>query len=574
MIQYELNCNFPNQHYIQFKAIFPVNESVTILKLSVWRPGRYELGNFAKNIRNFRVYSSQNKSIEFKKIDKSSWEIQSENESEIFIEYEYFASELNAGSSFLDETQLYVNPVNCIFYSDNSKDEEYCLKLNIPSNWEIATSLKIENSSLFATNYEELADSPFICSHYLAKETYEVEQIKFHIWFNKQKFIDWDRLKKDFVRFTQKQIQAFGHFPANEFHFLIHSLPYAAYHGVEHLKSTVITLGPSYDIFGSQYNELLGVSSHELYHVWNVKSIRPKEMYPYNFEKENYSSLGYVYEGVTTYMGDLYLLKSGVFNLSTYLNELNKQLQKHYDNPGRYNYSVAQSSLDTWLDGYVQGAPGRKVSIYTEGCLLAFVADIMIRKAAQNKYGIEEVMKRLYVDIAQQEKGYEQADYKLILEDVSGLSFDDYFENYINGTRPYDELVMNALNYLGLELVQKPSSLYSESKLGFKVLSKGKNFVVQAIHPQSPAALGGLSLGDEITAVNDIRLNGDLNQWLQYFDSEQKSLTISREGRMMNIQLTGSDNCYYFDYKILLSNLITGDQMNNLRSWGEEGIDF
>jgi predicted metalloprotease with PDZ domain len=273
-------------------------------------------------------------------------------------------------------------------------------------------------------------------------------------------------------------------------------------------------------------------------------------------------------------MGDLYLLKSGVFNLSTYLNELSKQLQKHFDNSGRYNYSVAQSSFDTWLDGYVLGAPGRKVSIYTEGCLLAFVADIMIRKATQNKFGIEEVMKRLYVDIAQQGKGYEQADYKRILEDVSGLCFDDYFENYINGTRPYDELVMNALNYLGLELVQKPSSLYSESKLGFKVLSKGKNFLVQAIHPQSPAASGGLSLGDEIFAVNDIRLNGDLNQWLQYFDSEQKSLTLSREGKMMKITLISSVNFYYFDYKILLSNLITGDQMNNLRYWGEEGIDF
>ena len=132
-------------------------------------------------------------------------------------------------------------------------------------------------------------------------------------------------------------------------------------------------------MFGRLYSELLGVSSHELYHAWNIKTIRPKAMHPYRFREENYSRLGYIYEGVTTYMGDLYLLKSGVFTLSEYLKELEQQFQRHFDNPARFYTSVGDSSFDTWLDGYISGAPGRKLSIYVEGCLLAFVTDFMIR---------------------------------------------------------------------------------------------------------------------------------------------------------------------------------------------------
>jgi predicted metalloprotease with PDZ domain len=513
MIKYNVYCDSPNQHYIRFKAVFPVTKSETILKISAWRPGRYELANFAKNVRNVKVSNLEGEPIGFQKTDKSSWLIQSGNLEEIIVEYEYFAAELNAGSSFLDETQLYVNPVNCFLYSADFKDETYLINLSIPNDWKIACSLRFENKALTAKNFEELADSPFICSSNLSYDSYEVQGIKFHLWFNNQRQIDWNRLKTDFIKFTSKQVTDFTHFPASEFHFLIHSLPYSAYHGVEHLKSTVITLGPSYEIFGALYSELLGVSSHELYHVWNVKSIRPVEMFPYDFEKENYSKLGYVYEGVTTYLGDLYLLKSGVFNLDSYLKEFNKQLQKHFDNPGRFNYSVSQSSFDTWLDGYVAGAPGRKVSIYTEGCLLAFIADIKIRKATNNKFGIEEVMKRLYFDFARKGIGYSENDYKEIVESVSGESFESYFLDFVNGIVPYDFAIKESFKYLGLELIQQSTASFSESKLGFRIVSKGKNAVVQSIYPGSPSDIGGLRVGDEIIALNGSQLNNDLDKW-------------------------------------------------------------
>ena len=568
-IFYTIDCDNSQQHFIKIKVQFPVDENKTIIHLPSWRPGRYELGNFAKNIKNFKVFNDQNKAINFHKINKDSWEISSNETKYIKIEYQYYANELNAGSSYYNENQLYVNPVNCFLYAEGKEQFPISLELNIPENYTIASSLVQENNFLLAENFDELADSPFICSENLEKQTYSVADTNFHIWFNNQLNIPWERVIDDFRNFTKKQIEDFGEFPVSEYHFLIQSLPYLAYHGVEHLKSTVITLGPSYDLFENRYDELLGVSSHELYHVWNVKSIRPKELLPYNFKKENYSELGYIYEGITTYLGDLYLLKSGVFSLENYLRELSKQFQKHLDNPGRFAYSVSQSSFDTWLDGYVPGVPGRKVSIYTEGCLLAFVMDAKIRKATNNKRGIEEVMKRLYYNFAQNNKGYTEKDFIDQLENICGYSFQDFFNDYVHGSTPYETILLEALDFFGLELFQTPSNSYSEANLGMKTVHQSNHLLISAIYPGSPADMAGLSLGDELIALNTIKLNHDLDSCLNYFDASSKTLSFFRNGKLLQLTLPEVNRFFYLNHKIHKRVNLTTNQEKAILAWSE-----
>ena len=568
-IFYTIDCDNSQQHFIKIKVQFPVDENKTIIHLPSWRPGRYELGNFSKNIKNFKVFNDQNKAVNFHKINKDSWEISSNETKYIKIEYQYYANELNAGSSYFDEQQLYVNPVNCFLYAEGKEQFPISLELNIPENYTIASSLVQENNFLLAENFDELADSPFICSENLEKQTYIVADTNFHIWFNNQLNIPWERVIDDFRNFTKKQIEDFGEFPVSEYHFLIQSLPYLAYHGVEHLKSTVITLGPSYDLFENRYEELLGVSSHELYHVWNVKSIRPKELLPYNFKKENYSELGYIYEGITTYLGDLYLLKSGVFSLENYLRELSKQFQKHLDNPGRFAYSVSQSSFDTWLDGYVPGVPGRKVSIYTEGCLLAFVIDAKIRKATNNKRGIEEVMKRLYYNFAQNNKGYTEKDFIDQLENICGYSFQDFFNDYVHGTTPYETILLEALDFIGLELIQTPSNSYSEANLGMKTVHQSNHLLISAIYPGSPADMAGLSLGDELIALNTIKLNHDLDSCLNYFDASSKTLSFFRNGKLLQLTLPEVNRFFYLYHKIHKKVNLTPNQEKAIFAWSE-----
>ena len=572
-INYKIVSDHASSKLLQVTVSFPTNESETLIHLPAWRPGRYELGNFAKNVKNFSVFDDAKKKCMFFKTNKDTWLVKTEHTKSITVQYNYYANELNAGSTFVDAELIYVNPVNCLVYIDALIDHPISISVANKFKWQIATSLKNIDGVLHATNYDELVDSPFIVSPNLQSESYTLNSIVFTIWINGHKQIDWQPIINDFKKFTQHQLEAFGEFPADKYEFLIFSLPNQAYHGVEHLKSTVITLGPSHALFNSLYNELLGVSSHELYHAWNIKSIRPVEMLPYNLKAENYSTLGYIYEGITTYMGDLFLLKSGVFNLETYLEQFSQQVQKHLDNPGRFNYSVAESSHDTWLDGYVSGVPGRKVSIYTEGCLLAFCADILIRQATKNKHGLDEVMKRLYFDFALNGLGINEKDYQNLLENISGISFQSFFDDYVNGTHNYESILIDCLEYVGLSLQQNKLASYSQSRLGLRFTKSNNGILVSEIYPGSPADIAGICLNDQVIALNEIQINNDFDALLEYMEFDEKKLILLRNKKITYITLPEVNRYFYQKHSVLLQNKLNPNQQKALAHWGKEGVN-
>jgi predicted metalloprotease with PDZ domain len=290
-------------------------------------------------------------------------------------------------------------------------------------------------------------------------------------------------------------------------------------------------------------------------------------MYPYNFKEENYSEAGFIYEGITTYMGDLYLLKSGVFSLEQYLKELSKQVQKHLDNPARFSMSVAAASYDTWLDGYVPGAPGRKVSIYTEGCLLAFYCDMKLRQATQNKLGLEVVMKQLYYDFACQQKGYTIQDYKTALENFSGLDFTSFFNDFVYGTAPYEQLLSEAFVYFGLDLQQTPANSYAEARFGMKVSQVGKDWQIVQLYPGSPAELGGLAIGDLIIAVNQVRALPQLDTWLSFHENQNKTLLVERSGRILELFIPEVDRNFFAQNKVQRLDTLNGPQEKALKAW-------
>lgn len=566
-MKYTFTFKEPQQQYVYIDVEMKTPEDTTVLCLPTWRPGRYELGNFAKNIRFFKVFVD-GKEVVSNKIDLQSWSVDTKGVENIKVSYQYYAATLNAGSTFIDASQLYVNPVNCCIYPQNREGEPCEILLDIPTAFDVAHSFEEIEKLRYQTDcFHNLVDSPFVCSNQLQSQSYAVGDTNFIIWFNGEVKPEWDKLLIDFKKFSEYQISKFQAFPVKEYHFIFQILPYKTYHGVEHKRSTVITLGPSYDVFDKLYTELLGVSSHELYHTWNVKSIRPIELMPYDYSKENLSSLGYLCEGVTTYMGDIILLRSGVFNINQYFVEMTRQLQRHFDNFGRYNYSVAQSSFDTWLDGYEVGAPGRKVSIYTEGCLLAFVTDVMIMKHTKNLKNLDFVMRRLYWDYGDKGIGVSEQDYKAVIENVAGSSFDWLFNDYIYNTKGFEVILSECFDYLGIEIDTTPSTSYSQGRLGFKSLDVHGKSSIKAIFPGSPSDLGGLMIEDKIIAVNGVVINGDLDKWLNYFDADLKNLTIERAGLQLDLRLPEVNRGFYQTYSLRFIDNPDKHQEFALRSW-------
>ncbi len=550
MIHYKLYLKNPQSHYIYVDlTIDSISSSSVELQLPAWRPGRYELGNFAKNIKKVEAWDEKGGPLNFSKSTKDLWVIETNGSKKIKVTYSYHTSEVNAGNCYADETQLYVNPVHLCMYIPDRIQDEHTVELAIPDNYKIATSLKTDGRILKAANFDELADSPIMASDNLQSDFYEVKGIKFWLHFVGECRPDFEKFKIDFTKFTSTQLTFWGDFPVKEYHFMFQILPFKFYHGVEHQKSTVIAIGPGYALNkGKTYEDVLGVSCHELFHTWNIKYIRPAEMLPYDFTKENYARTGYVYEGFTTYYGDLLLLTSGVFNSEEYFATLEERLLKHYHNYGRFNLSVAHSSWDTWLDGYVPGAPYRKTSIYDEGNLVAFMLDVQIMMATNNQKGLRDVCRELYNEFGKKNKGYTEQDIITICEKTAGISFKAFFDKYVYGTDDFEMQLTECFSYLNIEFTKLPSAFICESIYGFKTLDFGNNRKISLIAPYSPAWEAGLSVGDEILSVNGYTLKNDFNDWMNYFKEVNIELTISSNQNLKQIKLLKSSNSnLYFD---------------------------
>lgn len=571
-MEYRISYTEPHRQFIDVEFIIRNHSGDTLeVQLPAWRPGRYILQNFAKNVQKMAVEDANGKALNFRKVTKDRWCADTVGVSEVHVKYNYYAAELNAGSSWLDDKMLYVNPVTCCMYVPGRDTEPCNVYLDIPADFKIATGMKQEGKhQLWAKDFQELADCPFICSADLQHKDYTYEGVKFNLWFAGESRPDWDKVIPHFEAFTKVQVEMMGSFPVPEYHFLYIIVPYKLYHGVEHSNSTVITLGPSYDIMKEiMYWDFIGVSSHELFHTWNVKNIRPVEMMPYDFSKENYSRLGYVTEGVTTYYGDLLAYRSGVFTDFEYFKTIHQLLMRHFNNYGRFNRSVAVSSFDTWLDGYEKGIPDRKVSIYTEGALCALMLDVSIRKHTKNAKSLDDVMRKLYADYGQKGIGYSEKDYQNAIEEVAGTSYQDFFDDYYNGTKDYEPLLLETLEYLGIEVKNTRSRLYFENRFGFKVDSvPGGSSKISDIAPNSIADRAGLQIGDEILAINSIRLQGNLKEWCKYFEEETVTLTVNKVDDIVKVPLTPNEEERYYrtrwPYKLTEP---TDEQKANFEAW-------
>lgn len=223
------------------------NESIS-LQLVAWRPGRYELANFAKNIRSFQI-SSNGQNILFKKMSKDCWGFEAKTSAEYEISYEYYCAKMDAGSCWSDDELLYLNFSNFIFEVKGREKDEIEVEIDFPKNYQVATALPLVAENKWrADGYQHIMDSPWAAGKNTSHQSYNVQGSKFHVWWiGDIHFLSLEVIKV-YRDFTEKMIQDFGDFPASDYHFIIILLPYDHYHGVEHRFSTVITIGTAIDL--------------------------------------------------------------------------------------------------------------------------------------------------------------------------------------------------------------------------------------------------------------------------------------------------------------------------------------
>ncbi|WP_035455795.1 hypothetical protein [Algoriphagus terrigena] len=538
MLYFQISCPNPASQFLQIKLNLNILEKRTVsIQLSAWRAGRYQLANFAQNIRGFQVFDEKNNPVPFEKLSKDSWSILPTSAGSVHISYEYWAGKMDAGSAWADDEQVYINLVNCCFEVLGRSEEEIEVALDLPNfPKQITTLIPISSSIWKAENFQMLADSTILAAKDLNHWEYQVDETAFHVWIHGEVHFDKNLFLDRFKAFSQKLILDFGEFPESEYHFIFQLLPYPHYHGVEHRRGTVITFGPAESLQeATQMEELLGVSCHELYHAWNVCRIRPKELSPYDFSKEAYSKCGLILEGVTTYMGDLYLLKSGVYDLATYLRHLEKIVNREAASFGWQNYTIQESSYDLWLDGYVPGVTDRKVNIYTRGALLTLCIDLLLLK---NGSSLAQVMRKMWVDFGKPFIGYELADFEnAVFSEFSETSeIRAFFADFVSGYQDLFPTLRTLLTEIGISLEETYGEDWLLHERGVRTSSAG---IISQLHPDSNAFFSLMK--------NDRIVNWPMGKAIE---SGPLQLQIERNGRMLEVSLSEKSESFFPIYQL------------------------
>ncbi|MDB5274652.1 MAG: peptidase [Chitinophagaceae bacterium] len=537
MMQYTISCANRLTQIIQISLSFEVlGEDSLELCLPAWRPGRYEFQHYARNLFAIKGYDGNQKNLDVHKTDRNSWLIPHPTKGIITISYQYSCTQLDAGGSWIDDALIYINPINCLLYLKEREHESCQLTLDFPDTTvQPATHLLFKDRKAQVENYFRLVDSPFFLSQQQEHVRYEIGGTTFHIWTHGDFFFSKEKLIEDFKAFTAVQLAAMEAFPEKEYHFLLLLLPFTHYHGVEHHQSTVITLGPAQELAKpALYEELISISSHELYHAWNICKIRPREMYPYRLHQENYFRTGFVAEGITTYLGEYFLRQSNFFSEERFLLEIEQWFNRHHMHRGVERASLADSSFDLWVDGYVNTSADYKVSIYVAGALSAIALDLQIRLKNPNQ-SIFNLMQTLYKEKALKLEGYTESYLQKVIQSFIGDEEKNFWNHCITG-HSVDVYVSQALEQFGIAVKKISSFYYHERVFGIKLKPSSPKLEIAKIQVDSPAAAFFMT-DDVLLAVNNKTMNTLQELQGEIELSQYPAFTILRKGREISFSI-------------------------------------
>ena len=426
----------PNYLDITFQFT-PRKPGKQVIQLPIWRPGRYQAQNFAKNIPVLKAFSG-GVSITIEKIASSTWTLDASESVE--IRYSYYANQPDAGGSVIETDLIYINFINCLLYVKGRENERCEVHVEKSDGWKSVCTFKNGGK------YRELVDSPYIAAPAIFQHKWKCNGVKFAIDVVGSRQALTKKLTDAYEKFTQTQLDWMGHFPVKEYHYMLWVCPSPYYHGVEHTKSTMMVMGPP---DRDAYEDLIGLGSHELFHVWNIATIRPAELFPYAYNLETPFSTGWVVEGITTYLGDWFLYESGVWTRQEYLAGLLGNLKLHFDRDAQAQQSLEESSMDLWLDGYGASLPNKRVSIYYKGAVVSLALDLKLQ--ARNGKSLRDVMLAMNAEFGQLKKGYTKDDFIRICEEIYGDSLQDFFRDYVERSTDITTDLQETLAKLGMK---------------------------------------------------------------------------------------------------------------------------
>lgn len=534
MLHYQIEFDDYRQHLIHVTLRF-VADPTQVLSLPTWIPGSYLIREFSKHIESVRAYDEEGRLLQIQKFEKNKWRLFNTDHELITVEYDVYAYDLSVRGAYVDQTRLYVNPACACLGLEGQEDKAVEVELFLPDelkHFQLATGMASKSLvkgrfTLKAKNYAELIDAPFE----LAEQTrfaFEANGIPHEFVVSGKHAMNAARMQQDIEKICATEISMFGSAPFANYTFMTMATA-NSYGGLEHPNSTSL-ISPREDLPkvnepeepSEDYQRFLGLCSHEYFHSWLVKFIRPENFVNYDLNKEGYTSLLWIFEGFTSYYDDLILLRSGVISQASYIKLLKTQIDRYLQNPGRFVQSVSESSFDAWVKFYRQDENSNNAgtSYYNKGCLVALCLDLGLRLRGSS---LDALMRKLYENA---QKGI-QVHERTIVELCNELTGDNWIEQINHLINTTDELPLDQLfPEFGLSYSLKNDK---SLPLGLKLVDKPEGVLVQSARRDGAAAQAGLSAHDVIIAIDGLKATVKLVEKYAKQDDTYSILAFRRD---------------------------------------------
>jgi len=536
MIDYKIVPLSPQAHLFQVQmTIQNPDPSGQTISLPAWIPGSYMIRDFARNIVTLRAEAGGSE-LTAEKLDKQTWRLSS-CEGPVRVSYQVYAWDLSVRGAHLDTTHGYFNGT-CVFMRVHGQEEQACLvEIMAPegeqySDWRVATTMtacgagKLQFGTYGASDYADLIDHPVEMGTFAYAE-FDVDGVPHAIAITGKHNGDMDRICCDLTRICRQHQKLFGGLPDMERYLFQVMAVGEGYGGLEHRSSTSLICRRSdlpdrnMEDITEGYRQFLGLCSHEYFHLWNVKRIRPQRLKEADLGREAYTTLLWAFEGITSYYDDLALARSEVIDHESYLELLARTVTRVRKGSGRLRQTVAESSFDAWTKFYKQdeNAPNAIVSYYTKGALIAFALDQKIRQGSGNRLSLDDVMRELWHRFGARDIGLQEGDVERTVADVTGLDLSEFFDSAVRG---YEDLDLESgFSRLGIGFRLRAASDMKDqgglrkgeeeppaARLSLGVVTRYERgeSIVANVFDGGAAQNAGIAAGDTLVAIEGLRV--------------------------------------------------------------------
>ena len=552
MVSYRIDVSATHAHTFAVELVVQQPASEVNLSLPVWIPGSYLVREFARHVSAMSAAQGE-RAVTLQQLDKASWRMRCEGNESLVVRYRVYAFDPSVRSCFLDAERGFFNGTGVFLRVTGREHEAHAVSLaGVPGGWSVATTLAPRDADagasardFVAADYDELVDHPVELGRFWRGTFVACDVPHEFVVAGALPDFDGERLLADTKRVCETEIAFWhgsGRAPFERYLFMLNALDDSR-GGLEHRSSTAL-VAPRRSLprrgaateTNDAYVDLLGLISHEYFHSWNVKRLKPREFAAFDYTRENYTELLWFFEGFTSYYDDLFLLRSGLVDAPRYLKLLGKSMSAVDAAPGRAVQSVAQASFDAWVKYYRadENTPNATISYYAKGSLVALALDLTLR-AESHKEGrgsLDEVMRRLW-----RTSGggtIDEADIAAALEAVGGRSYAPELAAWVHGV---GELPLEALlQRFGVAFARQPATF--AQRLGLRATESAFTGVkVTHVLRDGAAEQAGLAAGDELIAAGDWRVRR-LDDVQRCFDGAAGVvLTVGRDQRLVRIEL-------------------------------------